>query len=83
MEREYRANRSFGVMNQGEKVTFEDGDPVLVSLLGTGYLDPVGDSTSIPSGEVVGTPTIVQGPAPKKATKTAAKGAVETDEATT
>ena len=83
MEREYRANRSFGVMNQGEKVTFEDGDPVLVSLLGTGYLDPVDNSTSIPSEEVVGTPTVVQGPAPKKAAKKAVKPTVETDDVTT
>lgn len=83
MEREYRANRSFGVMNQGEKVTFKDDDPVLISLLGTGYLDPVENSTSIPSEEVVGTPTVIQDPPPKKATKKATKPATETDDATT
>lgn len=61
----YRANRSFGAINQGERLTFEDpNDPVLVSLLGAGYLDPESgtESSSVPSEETFGTPSIVQEP---------------------
>jgi hypothetical protein len=56
----YRANRSFGAMQEGEYVQFEDGDPVLETLLGTGYLDVVDDGSSVRSQEKFGTPTVSQ-----------------------
>lgn len=57
----YRANRAFGVINPGEVVTFEDDDdPVMIGLVGAGYVDLVSGPpmTGIPSEERVGTPTI-------------------------
>jgi hypothetical protein len=62
VEKAYRANRSFGALEEGEVVTFQDGDPVLTALLGTGYMDPVyepeSSGTGIASSEAVGTPTV-------------------------
>jgi len=57
----YRANRAFGVLDQGDTVTFEeDDDPVMVGLVGAGYLDLVSGPplTGIASQEAVGTPSI-------------------------
>lgn len=59
----YRANRAFGVLSEGEHVSFDDPqDPVLVGLVGAGYVDLVSGppGPGIPSGEVVGTPAITQ-----------------------
>lgn len=56
-----RANRSFGAINEGEVLSFsDDNDPVMVSLLGAGYVDPLEGTSGVPSEEKLGTPTIVQ-----------------------
>lgn len=57
----YRANRAFGVMEQNDTISFEkDDDPVMISLVGAGYLDLVSGPSGpgIESEEKVGTPTI-------------------------
>lgn len=59
----YRANRAFGVIDEKEILTFEDdNDPVMVGLVGAGYIDLVSGPpmTGISSEEAVGTPTIKQ-----------------------
>lgn len=73
----YRANRSFGAMQEGDQIEFEDGDPVLESLLGTGYLDLVEQkpSAGIPSEETFGVPTISQ--EEPRATKGKGKSSVQ------
>lgn len=71
----YRANRAFGALNDGDTVTFEqDDDPVMVGLVGAGYLDLVSGppGPGIPSQEVMGTPSISQ-EAPRRARKTKTK----------
>lgn len=55
----YRANRSFGALQQGDYVEFEDDSPVLEALLGTGYLDPL-EEPGIKSEEKFGVPTVIQ-----------------------
>lgn len=57
----YRANRAFGVIEDKEILTFDaDDDPVMVGLVGAGYIDLVSGPplTGIASEEAVGTPTI-------------------------
>lgn len=63
----YRTNRAFGAMGEGEMVTFEDGDPAMGSLLGTGYLDLVASPSlpGIPSQEKLHEPVVTQS-APEK-----------------
>ena len=59
----YRANRAFGVMAESEEVTFDkDDDPVMIGLVGAGYLDLVSgpSDVGIRSGEKFGTPSIQQ-----------------------
>lgn len=71
----YRTNRAFGVLDQGDTVTFDrDDDPVMVGLVGAGYLDLVSGppGPGIPSEEAVGTPTIGQ-EAPKRTRRTKTK----------
>jgi hypothetical protein len=79
----YRTNRAFGVLDQGDTVTFDDDDdPVMVGLVGAGYLDLVSGppGPGIPSEEAVGTPTISQ-TAPARARKsTKAKAKEDEDE---
>jgi len=61
----YRTNRAFGVMDQDEELTFEnDDDPVMISLVGAGYIDLVSGPPleGIQSGESFGTPSIVMEP---------------------
>lgn len=61
----YRTNRAFGVMEQGEELTFDkDDDPVMVSLVGAGYIDLVSGPPleGIQSAESVGTPSIKMEP---------------------
>jgi hypothetical protein len=65
----YRANRAFGVIEPNEVITFdEDDDPVMVGLVGAGYIDLVSGppGPGIPSKEKFGKPSIKQGPAPNK-----------------
>lgn len=59
----FRANRSFGAIEENELLTFaEDGDPVMKSLVGAGYLDLVSGPPvqGIPSAEKVGHATLGQ-----------------------
>lgn len=68
----YRANRAFGALEQNETITFEkDNDPVMISLVGAGYLDLVSGPPmeGIESKEKVGKPSIkMTAPTKKKGT---------------
>lgn len=68
----YRANRAFGALEQNETISFEkDDDPVMISLVGAGYLDLVSGPPmeGIESKEKMGRPTVkMSAPAKKKET---------------
>lgn len=50
----YRMNRAVGIMNKGDEFTSVSDDPKVMSLLGAGYLDDLGE---VERDEVRGGPT--------------------------